>query len=150
MELLLYISSSVQTSVTIGGLDPFTYYTVVVRAVGEGDLEGLLTAASVFMDRTHADTDTPPTTDPTAETDTRENTFQLVLPDPKEIDTGPVMYVMQLPIWIVELTSNPLPPFSPLSADFMPLLSFASLTISTGKTLPIQAITRMPNHLIPP
>ena len=93
MTSIIYISFSIQTSVTIGELDPFTYYTVIVQAVGEGDLMGLLTAASVFMNRTHADVDTPPTTDPTAETDIGEHTFQLSLPDPLEIDTGLVMYV---------------------------------------------------------
>ena len=60
--------------------------------MGEEDLLGLVTADSILVNRTHADVDDPPTVDPTAPTDPGRGTFFLHLPDPDDIDTGPVMY----------------------------------------------------------
>ena len=61
-----FVSFCVQTCLIINGLDPFTWYSVIVQAVGEGDLEGLVTAESVLVNHTHADVDTPPSTNTTA------------------------------------------------------------------------------------
>ena len=67
---------------------------MIVQAVGEGDLERRLTAESVLVNRTHADVDTPPPTDPAVPTNVGENTYFLPLPNPLEIDTGNIMYVI--------------------------------------------------------
>ena len=79
----------------ITGLDAFTHYSVIVQAVGIG-LQGLLTTESEFVLRTHASTDTPPTINPTDVTivDPSRNAFLFPLPNPNDIDTGPVMYVV--------------------------------------------------------
>lgn len=82
-----------QTNAMIPDLDPFTYYSVIVQAVGDGGLDGQL---NEVVNRTHTATDSPPITDPTATTDTGRNTFLLTLPDPDQIDTGPVMYVITI------------------------------------------------------
>lgn len=71
---------------------------MIVQAIGSGsdgsgELTGLLDVNSVKVNRTHADEDVPPTTNPTATESTGRSTFTLTLPDPQEIDTGPVMYV---------------------------------------------------------
>ena len=93
---------------------------MIVQAVGNGDgvdLEGLLTEDSVRVERTFADEDTPPTTDPTSTASTGRTTFTLTLPDPLEIDTGPVMYVSTSVVCVAACVyhSSPL-----LLLDFMP------------------------------
>ena len=81
-----------QVSFIIDGLDPYTNYSVIVRAVGTvvGGA-GLLTADSVRVARTYTATDTPPTII-TPTPDSGRNTFVIQLPDPDLVDTGPVMY----------------------------------------------------------
>ena len=96
LQLMLFVQFALQStppSIVLGGLDPFTNYSVIVRAVGTEGGPGLLTADSVRVNRTYTTTDTPPTiVNPT--TDSGRNTFVIQLPDPDDIDTGPVMYVM--------------------------------------------------------
>ena len=53
-------------------------------------------ALNVMVERTHADTDAPPTTDPTAMMDSGRTTHTLTLPNTDQIDSGPIMYVSPL------------------------------------------------------
>ena len=99
-----------QTSIYLSELDPFTNYSVLVIAVGEGGLEG---QDSEGESRTHAATDTPPTTDPSATSDPGRNTLCVTLPDPEQIDTGPVMYVPPLHTPKRILITPPPHPLSP-------------------------------------
>jgi netrin-G3 ligand len=94
-----------QKTATIGGLDPFTSYTVIVQAVGEGNLLG---EESMKEMRTYTATDTPPPVDPTP--DTGRTTLDINLPDPDRIDTGPVIFYAVIVIRITDMFNKDSPP----------------------------------------
>jgi len=77
------------TDIEITGLEPFTNYTVHIQAIGQGNLLG--SVDEEILQRTNSTTQmitvdtTTPALVPTADT------IPILLPDPGQVDTGPVM-----------------------------------------------------------
>ena len=77
------------TDIEITGLEPFTNYTVHIQAIGQGNLLGSIDEE--ILRRTNSTTQmitvdtTTPTLVPTADT------IHILLPDPGQVETGPVM-----------------------------------------------------------
>ena len=71
------------------GLIPYTNYTIHVRAIGEGNLLGDI--EEELLQRTSSTTQNifVNTTMPTLEP--KSNTIHILLPDPGQVETGPVM-----------------------------------------------------------
>ena len=77
------------TEFEIIGLIPYTNYTIHVRTIGEGNLLGDIDEE--ILQRTNSTTQmiTVDTTIPTLEP--TSDTIQILLPDPGQVETGPVM-----------------------------------------------------------
>ena len=77
------------TDIEITGLEPFTNYTIHIQAIGQGNLLGSIDEE--ILQRTNSTTQmitmdaTTPTLVPTADT------IHILLPDPGQVETGPVM-----------------------------------------------------------
>ena len=73
------------------GLNPYTNYSIHVQAIGVNDSMGDIDVE--IQQRTNTTTPPPPTVPPTNETTDRPttNTIFIHLPNPDQIETGPVM-----------------------------------------------------------
>ena len=91
-----FLSSVFQTHYLLTGLDPYTNYSVIVQAIGSGGLVGLLTSDSEVIMRTHSNTPTIFPTPGATDADTSRRTILVYPPDPRTVDTGPVMYTFIL------------------------------------------------------